>query len=386
MNYYSKIKVPLPFCVATEQHLVDSIEEMFEDNRQRREIKANEWDEIEYMDSQKYENDFCAILNKHLDFDCCDDVLYIKAKGDDNARKDSLISLNNSTNKDWTEIIEKKFCLLNNVDSCEIEMKPLTKKSDDDQFLFIDPTSELDEPLFNFNFVKCSNKSKKYDKIIIKNCMKYFDRNYKYFCKFIMTLFKEQFQMRTSLLIVQRVSDLNTLPFHSKVKKDWTDTDCKFIKFMQTLQNEFFNIKFDIETLTFSFDCKSTWYSNLKDKIPFPLNQGSLLVDEQAVRHKELVHGIRELNEGVFKYQQINNYIELKDRMIFIAAYREFSKSACLEEKMKNKKDKKSNYDPKIEDRLNDDIKMLKLEITPDLRQLVNSVKCNNDRKIFKRH
>ncbi len=48
-------KVPLPFCVATEQHLIDSIDEMFEDNRRRREIKANEWDEIEYMDSQRYE-------------------------------------------------------------------------------------------------------------------------------------------------------------------------------------------------------------------------------------------------------------------------------------------------------------------------------------------
>ena len=65
------------------------------------------------------------------------------------------------------------------------------------------------------------------------------------------------------------------------------------------LLRRFFAIKFDIETLTFSYDCKSTWYSNLKDAVPYPLNQNSLLVNKDSVKHKELIHGIRELNEGI---------------------------------------------------------------------------------------
>jgi hypothetical protein len=191
--------------------------------------------------------------------------------------------------------------------------------------------------------------------------------------------------MRTSLLLIQRLCDLNTLPFHTKVKNEWMESDGKFIKFMQTLQNEFFTIRFDIETLTFSYDCKSTWYSNLKNKVPYPLNQGNMLVNEDSVQHKELLHGVRELNEGVFKYQQINNYIEVKDRLIFIAANREFSKAASLEEeKLKMKRYKKSIYDKKTEDKLNNDIKMLKMEITPDLRPIVSSVQHKTPHRVVR--
>ena len=96
---------------------------------------------------------------------------------------------------------------------------------------------------------------------------------------------------------------------------------------------------------------------------------------------EEILHGIRQLNEGVFKYQQINNYVELNDRLMFIGAYHAISRERTLAERIKTQKQKKP-YDKKLDMELADQIKKLHMEITPDIRAILKD-KPKNQKPFF---
>jgi hypothetical protein len=365
-------EIPAPFCVVSEQ---DFTEESFNDMLKYNEFRhksMNKWNDYDRMDSINFEHQFCDLIGKYLEIDCNDDVLYMKAKGDKDLSSDTELCQNifNQTNsfaKDWPRIIQKKFCVLKPIDVCEVR-KNVEADADLDR---LDKSSQEMFESFKCDWIVNTNKAKKYDKIIIKNCLKYFDNGQKFFCGFIMNHFKKQLQEKTSLLMIQRVSDLNTLPFYKQINQEWHEDDAKYVKFMHTMQNEFFNIKFDIENLKYMIDCKSTWYRHLKEKYPYPLNQNETIIKESSFSDEEIRHGIRELNESVFKYQQINNYIELNDRLMFIGAYHAISRERTLAERIKSQKQKQP-YDKKIDLELTDQIKKLHMEITPDLRAILN--------------
>lgn len=119
-------------------------------------------------------------------------------------------------------------------------------------------------------------------------------------------------------------------------------------------------------------DCKSTWYTQLKNNQLYPLNQNTLLINQKTLTDRnELVTGIRELNEGVFKYQSLDRYIELTDRMLFIGAHQQFDRPATLAERIKNRK-KKTPYNSKFDYDLDEQINKLHMEITPEIRPLLN--------------
>lgn len=242
-------ETPTPFCVTSEKQLKETINTLFEDNQIRHHIKYNSgrWNALDFYDAIGYEHNFCMAINKYLDIDCTDQVLYIRAKGDEDPEEnDKNINPNyksNSLIKNWPMILEEKFCLYKKVDVCELSQTEVNET-------YSDPLGIQKVPNFKSNFVKCHNKSKKYDKIIMKNCLKFFDENQKYFSQFIMKYFKEQIQTKTSLLIIQRVCDLNTLPFHDQVRHDWKKNDAKYTKFMETIQNEFFLLDMTLNCLT----------------------------------------------------------------------------------------------------------------------------------------
>lgn len=369
-------EIPAPFCVVSEKHLENKLDDLFRDNDYRQATK-NQWNDTDRYDSRFFEKQFCDLISKYLEIDCNDDILFIKAYGDKDLVKgdNKIFNQANRFAEEWPEIIAKKFCLLKGVDVAEINISD-TQPNDSNLEL---RQQEIFES-FKCDFIVNRNPSKKYDKIIIKNCLKYFDSGQKYFCKFVMKYFKEQTQMKISLLIIQRVHDLNTLPFHKQVNDEWNVNDARYVKFMQTLQNEFFTIKFDIENLKYMIDCKSTWYNHIKQKYPYPLNQNKLLVNESATKNDGLLHGIRQLNEGVFKYQDINNYVELNDRLMFIGAYHQYSREKTLAERIKKQKEK-TKYDPKIDTELNNEIKKLSMEITPDVSPVMNQLKYEENQK-----
>lgn len=320
-----------------------------------------------------YEEQLCNLLNKYLDINCDDDILILKPADNDDLMGDY--------ESDWANIIEKKFALTKKITIGEIKLIKITK-------LYNRVGRDLNFYKFNFeineepNFdckILDSSKGKKFDKILVKNCMKYFDENPKYFCEYIMTLFKEQIQKETSLLIIQRHSEMCTLPFYKQIKDEWSLTDANYNKFIHTMQNYYFSIKSNIENLKLLIDCKSTWFLNLKEKTMYPLSN-KLLVSNND--NKDFIKGIRELNEGSFKYQQMNKFIEMNDCMLFIGARHQYPRHKILTERIKNRKEKPP-YTVEKDYEIEDEIQNLNQRITPFRESSYNSInkfnKLNND-------
>ncbi|CAF0810281.1 unnamed protein product [Brachionus calyciflorus] len=362
-------ETPTPFCVSSEKQMRKSYKKLFEhcEEKMFKKAHSSEWNAIDATDSLEYEKKFCQSINKFLDIDCTDSLLFIRAKGDDDLRLGSSLTMNSYV-KNWPLIIEENFCLSKKIDICEIRfLNEWEKRRDEMDFEF--------KPSYKCDFVRCENTNKKYDKIIMKNCLKYFDENPKDFCQFIMKFFKEQAQAKTSLLIIQRVGDLNTLPFHQSITKQWRENDAKYATFMEIMQNEFFSVKFDIEIFKYSIDCKSSWYTQLKNNELYPLNQKSSLIEDKIISSKdELISGIRELNETIFKYQPLDQYLELSDRMLFFGAHQQFNRQATLAERIKHRK-QRTPYNAKLDEALDSEIRQLQMEITPEMRPLLNLIK-----------
>jgi hypothetical protein len=111
-------------------------------------------------------------------------------------------------------------------------------------------------------------------------------------------------------------------------------------------------------------------YSHIKDKSSHPLNspRKSGQNDNES---KEFLEELRELNEGVFKYQKIGDSVEICDRLLFITGLLENDgEIAELKRKKKYSKDKNNKSDS-AED-MDKEIQRLKLEITPSLKPQIS--------------
>lgn len=283
---------------------------------------------------------------------------------------------------DWLKIIEKKYALTKPITIGEIKLVTITKLYNKvgKDLNFYKFNHEINEEA-NFECNLLSNKSKKFDKILVKNCLKYFDENPKYFCEYIMTLFKQQIQKETSLLIIQRQSEMSTLPFYKQIKSEWILSDANYSKFINTMQNYYFTIKSNLENLKLLIDCKSTWFTNLKDKTMYPLSNKLLIANDDQ---KEFIKGIRELNEGSFKYQQMSKFIELNDCMLFIGACHQSVRHKILTERIKSRKDKVFHSIEKDYE-IENEIQNLNQKIQPFVKTGFKSInkfnKLNNDYK-----
>jgi hypothetical protein len=389
MSAFFGPEIPVPHCINSERDMRKDLDGIFGYNEQRlnERRKAGEWSQLDYYSSMDYENKMCHAVSKYLDIGCNDEILYIRARGDEDPSTNKIASgdtsyvdiYSNTVVKDWPKIFHEQFALVKHIDVCEVSVNEQFVEPTEDMLEVERMEAEL-KPRFKFTFIrehsqKPQSKHKKYDKIIIKNCLKYFERNEKCFASFILDYFKEPIQAEASLLIMQRVSDLNTLPFQTNVRRQWHASDVKYTKFMEVLQNEYYSIRYDIELFDFIIDCKSSWYKSLKDRALYPLNQDSLLVDRRTVEtRKELIHGLRELNEGVFKYLPMDEYVELSDRILFIGAHHDADRKVKLAERIKLEKQKKRNYTKQDDVEIDREIRKLYLEITPDLRPIVNSI------------
>ena len=153
------------------------------------------------------------------------------------------------TFQNWPRIIEERFCLQKPIDICEVKFRSTMGSRS------LSPTAEDVEqsPSFECNFLS-GKATKKYDKVIIKNCLQFFDESKKYFCSYITEFLRKPRperaqQLRTNMLIIQRVCDLNTLPFHRQASRAWSTRETDYVDFMQTMQTQYFALRFDIEIL-----------------------------------------------------------------------------------------------------------------------------------------
>jgi len=141
--------------------------------------------------------------------------------------------------------------------------------------------------------------------------------------------------------------------------------DAKYTKFINTLQSEHFAIKWDIEVVNCSIKSKANWYSHLQQKFTYPLNDGVSIISDNSFKRIEVVNGIRELNEGFFKYQNSNDNVELFDRLLFITAYhRGDEKLVIAERKFKDLKDHKTSITK--QNMLRDEVMQISMQITAD--------------------
>ena len=141
------------------------------------------------------------LIDKYLDIDVDDDILIISPTCEN--KQDYNFSF-----QYLPKLIHEKFCLLKPIDSCEVKIKPHTPQ----QFFF----SRIPiEEMFEFSF--SAHPSKRYNKIVVKNCLQFFDKHQKYFCDFLNTLLKNTTPYVPCILIIQRVNNLSTLPFYKQV-------------------------------------------------------------------------------------------------------------------------------------------------------------------------
>lgn len=150
-----------------------------------------------------YQEEQCNyLMDKYLDIDVDDDILIISSACENNADYKFSFQI-------LPKLIHKKYCLLKSIDTCEVKAKPHVPE---DFFFSRVPLEEM----FEFSF--SGHPSKRYNKIIVKNCIQFFDKHQKYFCDLMKTLLKNTMPYVPCILIIQRVNNLSTLPFYKQVK------------------------------------------------------------------------------------------------------------------------------------------------------------------------
>jgi len=151
--------------------------------------------------------------------------------------------------------------------------------------------------------------------------------------------------------------------FDSQVYDEWAKVDTEYLKFISALKNHCFSIRFNIETIKCYMNCKSQWYSKLKEKSIYPLNERSIVSNVCESSH--LANGIRELNEGLFKYQEDGSHLEISDRVLFIGGT-SIKNQLTVDDLTRYKQKPPCRYDPKEEVEINEKIMNIRVEITPD--------------------
>ena len=133
------------------------------------------------------------------------------------------------------------------------------------------------------------------------------------------------------------------------------------------MKRQCFSVRFNIETIKCYVDCKSQWYSNLQARSIYPLDHGSI-VSQEYLENSGLLDGIRELDEGIFKYQENGNDIEISDRMLFIGGTLLKPIQPSISEQVKAKQQQNQTYNSQLDYEINDEIKDILYEIRPQCK------------------
>lgn len=140
-----------------------------------------------------------------------------------------------------------------------------------------------------------------FDKIIIKDALRYFENPIEMYTNIMKCLSKTG-----KLLIVHRPGSINTLPVFRNAKQRLEDNEIPYDDIIKDLKSCDYDVQWEIECLPLIIS-KRKWYSLLKSKFP---PQMEILSDF------EVQSGIRELSEGIMKYE--GDLVEFNDRLLFI--------------------------------------------------------------------
>ena len=147
-------------------------------------------------------------------------------------------------------------------------------------------------------------KGPQFDKVLLKDAVQFLENPVATY-KHIEATLNEFGRM----LIIHRPAPMNSLPLFSDARDRMQENDASFMKIIHDLQKECqLDVQWEIECLPVVMP-KTKWYAMLENQFPTQL---------EMVSRFEVRSGIRELSEGVLKYE--GDIVEFSDRLLFITA------------------------------------------------------------------
>ncbi|CAG5120393.1 unnamed protein product [Candidula unifasciata] len=243
-------------------------------------------DEQKFSFGVEYQKKLFSLIDDHLELDPSDRLIYV---GD----------MKGSIARD----LEKHFCLIHQVQSVVPGHFHHVETSVGHKTLPVRLSHVGAEDYFRNSAEESVTSKVKYNQILVNNCVRYLEQP--------RTAYKNMIASLASggrLLIIHRTGSLNTLPYFSDAVQRLTDTDMNYADIVKDLHLCNLDVTSKIECLPVSMS-KKKWLSLLKDRFP---TQTEIFTDI------EVVSGIRELSEGILKYE--GDIVDFVDRLVFISA------------------------------------------------------------------
>jgi hypothetical protein len=267
-------EMPIPFSVISESYINRIL-------NIKQELKSKNKSRYDATQEDLFECELLGALSKLIDIDCDHTICYIDCTAD------------LKSNGEWIELLQKKFCLMRPIFYVCCELLNDNCK---------------DEILAKLEKCPC----KDFDIIIIKNCIQHIKSPE----SFIETVFENYCQAKdsASVVVVQRLFKTN-LPFYDLVYKVWSENDFNIESFIKTLSLQNFDVNCRIEQLECDLS-KMKWLFSMAKKSIYPLN---CIKHDDARSSNE---GVREICEGMFKYNDDRSTYVFRDCLAFLTVKR----------------------------------------------------------------
>ncbi|KAH3713074.1 uncharacterized protein LOC127858683 [Dreissena polymorpha] len=285
----------------------------------------------QYTFGNQYERTLEGLVNKYLELGTTDRMCYI---GD--------------TKGSMAESLAERFCLLEPLLSV-IPGHYSYVETDSKKILSIRVAHVGSEEYFRLQAKEKPEMRTLFDKIVIKDALRYFENPVEMYCNIMKCLKKDG-----KMLIIHRPSSINTLPVFRNAKQRLEDNEIPYTDIIKDLKSLDFDVQWDIECLNLTIS-KKKWFSMLKAKFP---PQMEILSDF------EMMAGIRELADGIMKYE--GDLVEFQDRLLFIVVCNPAQKRRGYPGIKRYNADDMVPF-PNLKD-LN-----YSMELTPELKQMVKS-------------
>ncbi|BFZ21162.1 hypothetical protein BsWGS_24201 [Bradybaena similaris] len=242
--------------------------------------------EQQFSFGAEYEKRLYSLIDDHLELETSDRLIYV---GD----------LKGSIATD----LEDHFCLIHPVQTVIPGHFHYVETRDGHKTLPIRVANVGAEEYFR-NLAESNLPSKvRYNKILVNDCVRYLEQPRTAYKNIIASL-----ASGGRLLIIHRTGDLNTLPYFSDALQRLTDNDISYPEIIRDLQLCNLDVTWKIECLPVCVP-KRKWLAMLKDRFP---------TQTEIFSEMEVVSGIRELSEGILKYE--GDMVDFVDRLVFISA------------------------------------------------------------------
>ncbi|CAL1530317.1 unnamed protein product [Lymnaea stagnalis] len=143
----------------------------------------------------------------------------------------------------------------------------------------------------------------KYDRILVEDCVRYLAEPQATYKNMTASLTPDG-----KILIIHRPGELSTLPIFNDAKLRLTNSEIPYTDIIKDLQACRLDVSWELESLPVLMP-KTKWLSMVKMKFPTQM---------EILSQLEIEAGIRELTEGVLKYE--GDMVEFVDRLMFITA------------------------------------------------------------------